>query len=266
MVLRFFAILLLATVINACDSNSRNSNSNSSNPNSNANSNTAPAPTFAPPEPIRPTSAADPNFKAANAYFPLAPGSTLKYTIHYASPIIANVIVVVDAGQEDGKKVFTQTWQIVDTGGGDEKNETTIRKYVMEGDNVRQVYEKTENIFRGQKSSSELKFKDGTIMPGLSSIRPGASWAQTFSQVFQLPNQPPASDDKTITVSMKVSGRESVTVPAGKFTGLKVIRSVSGNKLEISEYYVPGLGLVKREGGDGTRMELTEFSGLKPAE
>ena len=261
-----FVRLLIVTaslfLLIGCDPPAKDGNSSSSISNSNA-----PTPSFSPPEPIKPSSAIDPNFKVNNPYFPLVPGSTLKYTIHYASPVVANVIVVVDSAQENGRQLFAQTWQIVDTGGGDEKNENTVRRYVLDGDNVLQVYEKTQNMFRGQKTTSELKFtKEAAVMPGVSSLRPGATWSQSFTQVFQIAEEKPIVEDKTMTISYKIDGKEDVTVPAGKFKALKVIREVTGNKLPINDFYVQGVGLVKREAGDGTRLELTEYHGVKPAE
>ena len=260
MFVRFLIVTTALFFLAGCDPPKKGGAANSSNSNSNA-----PALSFSPPDPIKPSSAIDPNFKAVNPYFPLVPGSTLKYRLQYSSPVAANVIVVVDSVEENGKRIFKQTWQIVDTGGGDEKNENTVRSYVLEGDNVQQVAEKTENLYHGQKTASELKFvKEAAAMPGLSSLRPGATWSQSFRQIFQIANQQPIAEDRTVTVSFKVAGTEDVMVPAGKFKALKVTRSVTGNKLEIYEYYVQGLGLVKREGGDGTRLELTEYNGLKP--
>ena len=261
MVFRLLALLVALFALVACDPPKKDRTSNSSNSNANA-----PPLSFSPPEPIKPSSPLDPNFKAGNPYFPLVPGSTLKYTIHFASPIVANVIVVVDSAQENGKPVFSQTWQIVDTGGGDEKNETTVRRYALEGDNVLQLFERTENLYHGRKTTSELKFRDSTAMPGAASLRPGATWSLSFTQVFQVGNELPVAADRTVTVSFKLDAKEDVTVPAGKFKALKVTRNVTGNKLQISEHYVRGLGLVRREGGDGTRLELIEYHGLKPEE
>jgi len=60
-----------------------------------------------------------------------------------------------------------------------------------------------------------------------------------------------------------VSTSESVTVPAGSFTGCTKTRERSAIDLEVDElkYYCPGVGIVLEEEGD-TRVELIESSGL----
>ena len=60
-----------------------------------------------------------------------------------------------------------------------------------------------------------------------------------------------------------VSINESVTVPAGSFSGCLKTRDRSAIDPEIDEfkYYCPGIGVTLEEEGD-TRVELLEYSGL----
>jgi hypothetical protein len=41
-----------------------------------------------------------------------------------------------------------------------------------------------------------------------------------------------------------------------------VLRKVGDN--QTTDYYAPGLGLVKRQSKEGTSWDIKEFSGLKP--
>jgi hypothetical protein len=53
-----------------------------------------------------------------------------------------------------------------------------------------------------------------------------------------------------------------VKVPAGTFKAVKVLRKL--RDVTVNEYYVAGLGLVKRVNKDSTSWELKEYSGLQP--
>jgi hypothetical protein len=70
--------------------------------------------------------------------------------------------------------------------------------------------------------------------------------------------------EETININFTVQGTEDVTVPAGKFKAVKITRKVK--ETEVTDYYVRGIGLVKRASGEGTTMELREYSGLKAEE
>ena len=149
-----------AAALTGCKGNSNtNANANiSATPNANRNLD------FAPPAPVKPTSTFDPNFKACNPYFPLVPGSQAKYTIVFSSGLVAEANVVVDGGEENGRQVFTQTTQIIDKSGGLEKAETTIRKYICDGDKVQLIYEFTNNKVADKLNTVDTQFRTTAIM------------------------------------------------------------------------------------------------------
>src|SRR5215813_8465375 len=105
-----FIVLLVTIALTGCPGKLSNSN------NTNGNSNTAP--TFKPPEPLASKDPVDPNFKPCNPYFPLVPGSRLKYTLTYSSGLVADVVVVVNKLDENGHNMFEEQTQIVDRSGG----------------------------------------------------------------------------------------------------------------------------------------------------
>jgi hypothetical protein len=217
-----------------------------------------------PVEIIKPTSVVDPAFKSCNPYFPLVPGSQLKYTIKYASPLIADANVVVDAAEEAGQKTFVETTQIVDRSGGLEKLEKTIRKYVCDGERVQLTFENTDNTIAGKHNTVDFNLKGiSVVMVETASLnRRGSLWSYSFSQVFHVPDQPSIKPKETVTVNFEAAGAEDITVPAGQFKTVKILRRIRDK--EGTEYYARGIGMVKRVGFDGTTWELKEYAGLKP--
>jgi hypothetical protein len=255
------AIILLASVaLTAC--NSDNANSNNSNTADNANR----PQSLAPVTPIKPQAPPDPNFVACNPYFPLVPGSLKKFTVAWPTGLVADATVIVDAAEENGRKVFVETTQIVDKAGGFNKAEKTVRKYVCDGERIQLVDERTENRIDGKDNTTEFKFRNVAIaMTDTASLkRKGSTWTYSFYQLFQSPGQLPVAPEEPVIISFEAQGEEELVVPAGKFKVIKVVRSVGQNK--VYEYFAPGLGLIKRQSADGTYSELKEYSGIAPAE
>ena len=251
-------ILLAALALSGCNSNN-NSNSNG-NGNGNANANRS---DFKTPTAIKPASAVDPNFKSCNPFYPLVPGSTAKYVLVYSSGLVADATVVVDSSEENGRRVFTERTQIIDRSGGLQIAQSTEKKYVCDGERVQLISEKADTDVAGQKSTSEFKFRGNSVafVDPASLGRKGTTWQYSFTKVFNRPGDPPAVVDEPTFVSFEAQGDEDVTIPIGKFRGVKVDRKVGENL--GSEYFVRGLGLVKRQMKEGTSWELKEFSGLK---
>ncbi|MFY9611666.1 MAG: hypothetical protein WAU45_24020 [Blastocatellia bacterium] len=250
-------VLLIGLALSGCNGN-KNTNSNG-----NANGNGNSRGDFRPPAPIKPAAAVDPNFKSCNLYFPLLPGSTAKYVIGYSSGLVADATVVVDSSEENGRKVFTETTQIVDRSGGLQISQTMVKKYVCDGERVQLISEKTESDVAGQKSASEFKYRDNSVamVDPASLSRKGTSWQYSFTKVFTKAGGPPAIVDEPTFVSSEAQGDEEVTIPTGKLKATKVLRKIGEN--QVTEYFVRGLGLVKRKASEGTAWELKEFSGLK---
>jgi len=255
-----FILLLLVAIamMSGCDGSVKNANSS----NTNTNSNTAQS--FKQPDPIRPTSAVDPAFKTCNPYFPLVPGSVAKYVINYSSGIVADLTVVVDAADEENRKVFTQRSQLVDRSGGMRIVQTITRKFVCDGDRVQILSELTDGNIEGQQSSAEFQYRDNSLAmidPKSLSIK-GSTWQHGFRPVYRRPGQPPSVSDQPTIIVFEVTGPEEVITPVGTFKTIGVMRKIKDNT--VMDYYAPGLGLVKRQAKEGTSWEIKEYSGLKP--
>lgn len=260
--MRFFLVLILVTAsaLSGCNGNSNtNGNANQSgNSNNRAN--------FTPPQPIKPQAPPDSSFKPCNAYFPLVPGSVAKYVINYSSGIIGDLTIVFDAAEENGRKVYTERSQIVDRSGGMEITQLTTRKFACDGGIVRVLAEKTDSNISGQESSSEFEYRENSVMmvDPESIARKGSTWTLAFHTLFHRPGQPPARSDEPVIIQFTVGGPEDVTIPMGTFKAVKIVRKVKENI--VLDFYVPGLGLVKRQSQEGTSWELKEYSGLKPTD
>jgi hypothetical protein len=261
---RLAIILLAAIAIQGCNPSTSNLNQNS-NTNSNANNaNANRLSSLKPPDPVKPAGPVDPNFKPCNVFFPLVPGSQAKYTVRFSSSLIADATVVVDAAEEGGRKVFTETTQIVDRSGGMQKAETAVRKYVCDGERVQIISDQTNNRIEDRQHLVTAKFATvSTAMPETASLlRQGSTWAYSFHQTYETAGEPPRSPNEPITINFEVQGEEEVTTPVGKFKAIKILRRVG--EARLTDYYARGVGLVKRVNVEGTNWELKEFAGLKP--
>lgn len=249
--------LLAAILLSGCNGTNTNVNTNS---NENANKTAE----FKPPPAIKPVEAPDPNFKPCNPYFPLVPGSIAKYVVNYSSGIVGDLTIVVDAADEDGRKVFTQKSQLVDRSGGMQIIQSTVRRFVCDGDRVQILSEKTDTNITGQLSSSDFEYRENSLMmtDPKSMLTKGATWTHAFRTVFHRPGQAPSRSDQPTIIAFEVGGPEDVTTAVGTFKTVTVVRKVGENN--TLDYYAPGLGLVKRQAKEGTSWELKEYSGLKP--
>lgn len=233
---------------------------NSSNVNSNGNANRA---DFKPPPPIKPNEMPDPNFKACNPYFPLVPGSVAKYVINYSSGIVGDLTVIVDAGDEDGQKVFTQRSQLIDRSGGMQITQSIVRKFVCDGNIVRILSEKTESNIAGQLSAMDFDYRENSVMmtDPQSLSRKGTTWTHAFRTVMHKTGEPPVRGDTPTVIVFEVVGPEDVTTAAGNFKTIKITRKIG--EAGTVDNYAAGIGLVKRQSNEGTSWELKEYSGLK---
>ncbi|MGH9759865.1 MAG: hypothetical protein ACREAC_03375, partial [Blastocatellia bacterium] len=222
-VVAIFALIVLASCHN--DKNpSPNGNKQGSTPDALASP--------SPPPPPKPAEAVNPSFKSCNEYMPLIPGSTAKYSILYSSGLQADASVVVDAlpgGQ------FQETSQIVDQTGGSHKLSLTKTIYGCDGGKVKLFSQTEDNKVDANSNHMEVKYKDPAIaMIEPSVLRQGTSWSYDLTQVFQLPGQAPVSTNQYITTSFTVEGPEDISVPAGTFKTIKVVRKVG--TASINEY------------------------------
>ena len=253
-------MLLLATALAGCD------HKGGDNPNRNrksGNANVIPVVSVTPPPPLKPAQAVDPSFKSCNSYFPLAPGSLAKYTLSYSSGIKANVeVIIARQPDQDGKPVFLETTQIVDSTGGLHKKSLDQKQYICDDGKIQFLSRSEDNEVDGSKNHIDIRYsKPAVLVVEPSAMKPGTSWSYDFFEKFQVPGQAPVDTNKRYTVSSSVVGPQDVTVPAGTFKTLKVLRR--SDTSTVYEYYARGLGLVKRETADGTSWELREFSGIR---
>jgi hypothetical protein len=254
------ALFVLATVVfGGCSGSNTNTNTNS-----NANANQPAA--LPDVQPLKPQTAVDQSFKPCNPYYPLLPGSEVKYRLNFSSGLFADVNIVVDSAQEGGRQTFVETTQIVDTGGGLEKLERTVRKYVCDSERIQIIYEKGNNRAGELANEFGSKFKNIPVLmvEPASLKRKGSVWSYSFYQFFQVSGQPAIEPPDPVTVNFEVLGEEEVTTPAGKFNAVKISRTVKDKK--GYDFFAKGIGLVKRVGPDGTTLELREYSGVKPQE
>ncbi|HKY05995.1 MAG TPA: hypothetical protein VJQ56_13960 [Blastocatellia bacterium] len=255
--------MVLVLTLAGCEPGNQNANRNA---NSNSNQNANSQPVFTPPQELRPTATVDPNFKPCNPYYPLVPGSLTKHLIRYSSGLSATVTIIVDAVQEEGRTVFVETLQIIDQSGGLQKYEKTVKRFACDDGRLRLLSENTENRINDKPNTAEYRITDPAIFmtDADSMLRKGSTWSYTVKPTITVPGRPPTALESPVHIKFEVVGTEDVTVPAGTFKATKVSRGIGKNQLY--DFFVPGLGLVRRTSSEGTNWALTEYSGLTPAQ
>src|SRR5262249_52668713 len=173
-----------AIALTACDP-TKTANKN------NANANTGVA--VKPPEAIAPETSPEPGFQSCNAYFPLVPGSRLRYLLTYSSGLLADGTVVVDRMEQDGRKLLKERTQIVDRSGGLQINQDTERHFACDGDRVQVLTERVKTLVTNSESTTEMKYRDNsTFFPETSSLsKKGFTWSYPFRPTYTFPRQPP---------------------------------------------------------------------------
>jgi hypothetical protein len=255
-----FAIFLLAAMAaSGCNYGPANKNSNTGNKNSGLNFN-------APPPPVA-TGPVDPKFISCNPYFPLVPNSTVKYSMILSSGLIGNVTVVVEqAPDENGRKVFIEKTHIIDQQtSGLEQIQTIEKKFVCDGERVQIVTEKTESKVQGTPSATVFNYRPDSVylIDPVSLTTPGTKWSLSQVTTFIREGMPPSTSNVATALMREVKGEEEIQTQLGKFKAVKVEQMVGTNK--VIYYFVKGLGEVRRDSGEGSRWEMKEYSGLQPA-
>ena len=133
------------------------------------------------------------------------------------------------------------------------------------GDRVAIVYEKTDSDVDNNKTVTEFFYRDNSYaMIEPASLKQGATWSYGLKMKIQPVGQPASEPNAPTIVNFTVMGEQDIQLPTGKVRALALYRKV--NDAEINDYFVPGLGFVKRISKEGTGWELKEYSGLKPVE
>lgn len=254
-----FVMLMLALVAASGCKKTPNGNSNSENNNTKA---AIPVPIEAP----KPGNLPDASFASCNSYYPLKPGSTVKYTLFYPTGLTGDVTVTIDQVDDNGQKVFVEKTHIIDKQTrGLEILQLTEKRFVCDGERLQIISEKTESQIKDDGSRVVFNYRDNLYLPTASDLtRKGFTWRQVFTQSFTRGNEMPASPPDAIVVNCEVMGEEELTLPVGRFKAVKVRKVI--NKGEVTEYYIKGLGLARRDASTGGRMELESFAHLTPTQ
>jgi hypothetical protein len=139
----------------------------------------------------------------------------------------------------------------------------TEKRFVCDGERLQIVGEKTESHIKDDASRVVFNYRDNLFMPTTSDLgRKGFTWRQVFTQSFVRGNELPANPTDATVVNYEVMGEEELTLPVGKFKSIKIKKTISTG--EVTDYYVKGLGLARRDASTGGRMELESFAHLTP--
>jgi hypothetical protein len=182
-------------------------------------------------------------------YLPLVVGATWTYEVTSSGETTMQTVTVeaedTFAGAEPGARGFRvvtrKPYGVTVTAWWEDRGDQVVRHRELSVDGKGNTYG-DESFLPGRPVVDELA-KHETV---------GATWKQRFSDII-LDSGTTYSDckaDKFETQSVE----ESVTVPAGTFTSLKIKRTDSG----ATAWFAQGVGKVKQV--SGTTAELVSFS------
>jgi hypothetical protein len=182
-------------------------------------------------------------------YMPLVVGATWTYEV------------------DDGVETTTQTVTVEaeDTFAGAEPGARGFRVLTRKAYGVTETAwweDRGDQVVRHRELSIDGKghaFGDESFVPGrpvvdelAKHLTPGATWKQHFSDII-LDSGTTYSDCKSDKFEVDAVD-EAVTVPAGTFAALKVVRTDTG----AVDWFAPGVGRVKHAAG--SKAELVSFS------
>jgi hypothetical protein len=87
----------------------------------------------------------------------------------------------------------------------------------------------------------------------------GAAWTLSYMDAHASASKPAAT--KTITENWTTdAANETVTVPAGTFSALKITRTDTSDGTAKSQWFVPGVGKIRESNTTGHLEELTSYT------
>ncbi|MBP9869352.1 hypothetical protein KBC59_02240 [Patescibacteria group bacterium] len=126
-------------------------------------------------------------------------------------------------------------------------------------------------------ATSKTKSASGELVP--KDFHVGSAWSQTFESEAEIENEAMKNMGMSkFTTIMKMDhkavGEESVTVPAGTYTAIKVETDMTittkfsptaaptESKMKTTAYWVKGIGMVKSVSGEGSTASLMEATAV----
>ena len=86
----------------------------------------------------------------------------------------------------------------------------------------------------------------------------GAAWTLSYMDMHTSASKP--SSDKTITENWTTdAANETVTVPAGTFSAVKITRTNTADGTTKSQWFVPGVGKIRESNTTGHLEELMSY-------
>ncbi|HXG91629.1 MAG TPA: hypothetical protein VNN73_04585 [Blastocatellia bacterium] len=240
-------IILTAIAVIGCNTNT----------NTNGNQNTSRTFSQPVPEAPKPKEALDPSFTSCNPYYPLKPGSRTKYTQVTSSGLVSDMTVVVDRGDNN---TFIETSQTVDNRGGSELVRKEERTFACDGGRIILLAEKSEGRIQDMPSSivNNLSPNAVFLLDPASLVKPGTTWSYSLTQTATSGGTT-GSPSSPIVINFEVKGEEDITLQPFRNMKLKAVKVERKVGTNVSyDYFVKGLGFVKRESVEGTRIEMTE--------
>jgi hypothetical protein len=187
-------------------------------------------------------------------YQPLAVGATWVYNVTDTGVAYVKNSAVESLEDIGGIAAGTMGYKVSET----IKTSTQLTWYESTATDVRRHHD--QQVDAGGVMSSEDWYTpyDLRVDESPDHLMAGAAWTLSYMDAHTSASKP--ASNKTITENWTTdAANETVTVPAGTFSALRITRTNTADGTAKSQWFVPGVGKIRESNTTGHLEELTSY-------
>jgi hypothetical protein len=188
-------------------------------------------------------------------YQPLSVGSTWAYNFTDTGVAYVKNSSVVAFEDIGGMAAGTMGYKVSET----IKTATQLTWYEMTDTDVRRHHDQMLDASGNLTSEDWYTPYDLRVDESPDHMMAGAAWMTSYMDAHTSASKPAATT--TITENWTTDAvNETVTVPAGTFSALKITRTNTADGTAKSQWFVPGVGKIRESNTTGHLEELTSYT------
>ena len=187
-------------------------------------------------------------------YQPLVVGATWVYNVTDTGVAYTKNSAVEAFEDIGGMAAGTMGYKVSET----IKTSTQLTWYESTATDVRRHHDQQTDANGVMTSEDWYSPYDLRIDESPDHLMAGAAWTVSYMDAHTSASKP--ASNKTITENWTTdAANETVTVPAGTFSAVKITRTDTSNGSSKSQWFVPGVGKIRESNTTGHLEELTSY-------
>jgi hypothetical protein len=187
-------------------------------------------------------------------YQPMAVGATWVYNVTDTGVAYTKTSTVQSFEDIGGMAAGTMGYKVSET----IKTSTQLTWYESTASDVRRHHDQQTDANGIMTSEDWYTPYDLRVDESSDHLMAGAAWTLSYMDAHTSASKPPST--KTITENWTTdAANETVTVPAGTFSALKITRTNTADGSTKSQWFVPGVGKIRESNTTGHLEELTSY-------